>query len=81
MNDTPSGIDRAAPVVGGAVLGITAIHRWTLAPAAGATLCATEQSWDGAPVRDDPVGVGKTLDRSLRQWLRHLKTAAERATC
>ncbi|MEU9047409.1 MULTISPECIES: SRPBCC family protein [unclassified Kitasatospora] len=64
---------------GGPSQGVTAIHQWTLTPRAGATLVATEESWDGAPVRADPAGIGQALDQSLLQWLLHLKSAAERA--
>lgn len=64
---------------GGPSQGITAIHQWTLTPSAGATLVATEESWDGAPVRADPGDVAQALDQSLLHWLLHLKSAAERA--
>ncbi|MFD8595985.1 SRPBCC family protein [Kitasatospora sp. NPDC059646] len=64
---------------GGSSQGITAIHRWTFTPSSGATLVATEESWDGAAVRADAVAVARALDRSLAQWLLHLKSAAEHA--
>ncbi|GLW75437.1 hypothetical protein Kpho02_77340 [Kitasatospora phosalacinea] len=63
---------------GGRSQGITAVHRWTFAPSAGATLVVTEESWDGEPVRTDAAAVTRALDRSLAQWLLHLKSAAER---
>ncbi|MFF7588041.1 SRPBCC family protein [Kitasatospora purpeofusca] len=65
---------------GGPTQGITAIHRWTFTPLTGATLVATEESWDGPSVRADPAGIGQALDQSLLQWLLHLKSAAERTS-
>ncbi|MFF4384930.1 SRPBCC family protein [Kitasatospora sp. NPDC001547] len=64
---------------GGLSQGITAVHEWTLTPSARATFAVTEESWDGEPVRADAAAITRALDRSLAQWLLHLKSAAERA--
>ncbi|MFH7594373.1 SRPBCC family protein [Streptomyces racemochromogenes] len=64
---------------GGRSQGITAVHRWTFTPSSRATLVVTEESWDGEPVRADAAAVAQALDRSLAQWLLHLKSASERA--
>ncbi|MEU2421351.1 SRPBCC family protein [Streptomyces sp. NPDC007851] len=63
---------------GGPAQGITAVHQWTLTSSgSAATLVATEESWDGAPVRADAANIRQALDESLVQWLGHLKSAAE----
>ncbi|WP_033353169.1 SRPBCC family protein [Kitasatospora aureofaciens] len=64
---------------GGLSQGITALHEWTFTPSSRATFVVTEESWDGAPVQADADAVTRTLDRSLAQWLLHLKSAAELA--
>lgn len=64
---------------GGLSQGITAVHQWTFTPSCRATLVVTEESWDGEPVRADTAAVTRALERSLAQWLLHLKSAAERA--
>ncbi|MFI6515756.1 SRPBCC family protein [Spirillospora sp. NPDC050679] len=64
---------------GGPAHGITGVHQWTLTPTGdGATLVATEESWSGEPVLTATESVQQSLDRSLVQWLAHLKTAAEK---
>lgn len=54
-----------------------AIHAWTMTPSQNRVLVSTEESWDGDPVRAQPVEMQQALDASLHAWLRSLKHKAE----
>ena len=61
----------------GAASGIVAIQAWTLEARDGRVLVRTDESWEGEPVAADPDAMQAALDRSLREWLEHLKRTAE----
>lgn len=62
---------------GGPVQGIVAVHVWTFTATDAGVLVATQESWDGEPVRAQVAALQAALDRSLRRWLEDLKRAAE----
>ena len=64
----------------GSTLGINAIHVWVLGTEDGNTTVATQESWDGWPVRLARRSSQRSLDAALESGLQHLKTAAERLT-
>lgn len=61
----------------GPAQGITAVHVWTFTPVQDGVLVRTEESWDGAPVRENLEFMQGALDASLRSWLANLKREAE----
>jgi hypothetical protein len=61
----------------GSSFGIKAIHVHTFEPRAGGTLVRTEESYDGLVARLFRRRLQKTLDTTLDDELRHLKTEAE----
>ena len=62
----------------GTSFGIKAIHVHTLEPQNGGTLVRTEESYDGLVARLFHGLLQKTLDKTLRGGLEHLKAEAER---
>ena len=68
---------RARTLWGGTAQGITGIHEWTFRDMTQGVLVATNESFAGAPVADDPSTMQDILDASLVSWLLHLKAAAE----
>jgi len=84
---TPVGIDRDAPVIahheidinlwGGANRGITGTHEWVYTQTPTGTHVATHESWSGQPVQADATAMQSALDKSLTDWLGHLKATAE----
>jgi hypothetical protein len=68
---------RARTLWGGTAQGITGIHEWTFRDMTQGVLVATNESFAGAPVDDDPSTMQDILDTSLVSWLLHLKAAAE----
>jgi hypothetical protein len=65
---------------GGTAGGITGVHEWLFTPVAGGVHVETNESFAGAPVDADAVGMQSLLDASLEDWLRHLKEASEATT-
>ena len=61
----------------GPAQGITAVHVWTFTPVQDGVLVKTEESWDGAPVRENLGAMQSALDASLKSWLAKLKREAE----
>jgi carbon monoxide dehydrogenase subunit G len=61
----------------GSSFGIKAIHVHTFEPRAGGTLVRTEESYDGLVARLFRRRLQRTLDTTLDEELRHLKTEAE----
>jgi hypothetical protein len=66
-------------VWGGPAQGIVAVHVWTLQPQGADVLVRTEESWDGDPVDAQVDALQSALDKSLCDWLEHLKRTAEAA--
>ncbi|TML07687.1 MAG: polyketide cyclase [Actinobacteria bacterium] len=62
----------------GRTLTINAYHEWWLEPSDGGTHARTEESFSGLLVRLLRGSLQKTLDKSLRDGLEHLKHEAER---
>lgn len=62
---------------GGPAQEIVAVHHWVFTPQAGGTRVSTEESWDGAAIRQDVAGMQQALDASLIAWLEKLKAHAE----
>lgn len=61
----------------GPAQGITAVHVWSFTPVQDGVLVRTEESWDGAPVRQNLEFMQEALDASLKSWLANLKREAE----
>jgi hypothetical protein len=68
---------RSRTLWGGTAQGITGIHEWTFRDMTQGVIVATNESFAGAPVDDDPSTMQDILDTSLVSWLLHLKAAAE----
>jgi carbon monoxide dehydrogenase subunit G len=64
----------------GKTMGINAVHVWMIELQESGTLVRTEESWDGLLARLFSGTMQKTLDQSIHQGLRYLKTEAERRT-
>ena len=62
----------------GRTMSIKAMHEWHLEPRAGGTLVQTEETFSGLLARLFRGSLQKTLDKSLREGLEHLKREAER---
>jgi hypothetical protein len=62
---------------GGPAQGIMGTHEWLFTQTPAGTHVATHESFSGQPVQADPAGTQKTLDKSLTDWLGHLKATAE----
>ena len=61
----------------GANRGIMGTHEWVYTPTPTGTHVATHESFSGQPVQADPTGMQSALDKSLTDWLGHLKATAE----
>jgi hypothetical protein len=68
---------RSRTLWGGTAQGITGIHEWTFSDMTQGVLVATNESFAGASVDNDPSTTQDILDTSLVSWLLHLKAAAE----
>jgi len=68
---------RARTLWGGAAQGVMGTHEWVYTQTPAGTHVATHESFTGQPVEADIPGMQKTLDKSLTDWLGHLKAAAE----
>ena len=81
LDDITSTIGEVIPerriVWSGPAQGITAVHVWTFTPVQDGVLVKTEESWDGAPVRENLRDMQSALDASLTSWLAKLKREAE----
>lgn len=81
LDDITSTIAEVVPeqriVWSGPAQGITAVHVWTFTPVQGGIQVHTEESWDGAPVRERLEFMQGALDKSLESWLDNLKREAE----
>ena len=62
----------------GHTMSINAVHEWRLEPSDGGTRVETEESFSGLLARLLRRQLQKTLDKSLRDGLEHLKREAER---
>jgi uncharacterized protein YndB with AHSA1/START domain len=63
----------------GRVMGIRAIHTWSLDPQGDGVVVRTEESFEGWMARLMKPMMQKMLDTSLKTWLEHLKQQAETA--
>ena len=81
LDDITSTVGEVVPerriVWSGPAQGITAVHVWTFTPVQDGVLVKTEESWDGAPVRERLEFMQGALDASLKSWLASLKREAE----
>ena len=62
---------------GGPTRGITGTHEWVYTQTPAGTHVATHESFSGQPVQADATGMQSALDKSLTDWLGHLKATAE----
>jgi hypothetical protein len=69
--------ERARTLWGGAAQGVMGIHEWVYTQTPAGTHVATHESFSGQPVQADATGMQSALDKSLTDWLGHLKAAAE----
>ena len=81
LDDITSTVGEVIPerrvVWSGPAQGISAVHVWTFTPVQDGVLVKTEESWDGAPVRENLEFMQGALDASLESWLASLKREAE----
>ena len=52
-------------------------HEWVYTQTPAGVHVATHESFSGQPVQADVTGMQSALDKSLTDWLGHLKAAAE----
>ena len=52
-------------------------HEWAYPPTPTGSHVATHESFSGQPVQADATGMQSALDKSLTDWLGHLKATAE----
>ena len=69
--------ERARTLWGGAAQGVMGTHEWVFTQTPTGVHVATHESFSGQPVEADITGMQKTLDKSLTDWLGHLKATAE----
>ena len=69
--------ERARTLWRGANLGITGTHEWAYTQTPTGTHVATHESWSGQPVEADITVMQSALDKSLTDWIGHLKATAE----
>ena len=69
--------ERTRTLWGGTAEGITGTHEWIYTQTPTGVHVTTQESFAGEPVAADLAGMQKTLDKSLTDWLGHLKAAAE----
>jgi hypothetical protein len=62
---------------GGAADGIMGIHEWVFTQTPTGVHVATHESFSGQPVQADTASMQSILDKSLIDWLGHLKATAE----
>ena len=62
---------------GGTAEGITGTHEWVYSQTPAGVYLITQESFAGEPVAADITGMQSALDKSLTDWLGHLKAAAE----
>ena len=68
---------RARTLWGGAAQGVMGTHEWVYTQTPTGTHVATHESFSGQPVQADVAGMQSALDKSLTDWLSHLKATAE----
>ena len=71
--------ERARTLWRGAARGIMGTHEWVYTQTPTGVHVATHESWSGPPVQADATGTQSALDKSLTDWLGHLKATAESA--
>jgi pimeloyl-ACP methyl ester carboxylesterase len=69
--------ERARTLWGGAANGIMGTHEWVYRQTPTGVHVTTQESFSGEPVAADITGMQSALDKSLTDWLGHLKTIAE----
>ena len=69
--------EHAQTLWGGAAQGVMGTHEWVFTQTPAGVHVATQESFSGQPVEVDITGMQETLDKSLTDWLQHLKAAAE----
>jgi hypothetical protein len=69
--------ERARTLWGGTAQGITGTHEWAYSQTPTGVHVSTQESFAGQPVEADASGMQSALDKSLIDWLGHLKAAAE----
>jgi hypothetical protein len=69
--------ERARTLWGGTAEGVTGTHEWAYSPTPTGVHVTTEESFAGQPVEADATEMQSALDKSLIDWLGHLKAAAE----
>jgi uncharacterized protein YndB with AHSA1/START domain len=69
--------ERARTLWGGAADGIMGIHEWVFTQTPTGVHVATHESFSGQPVQADTASMQSILDKSLTDWLGHLKATAE----
>jgi hypothetical protein len=69
--------ERARTLWGGTAEGITGTHEWAYSQTPTGVHVTTEESFAGQPVEAGTTGMQSALDKSLIDWLGHLKAAAE----
>jgi hypothetical protein len=72
--------ERARTLWGGPAQGVMGTHEWVYTQTPTGVHVATHESFSGQPVQADVTGMQSALDKSLTDWLRHLKVAAESAS-
>jgi uncharacterized membrane protein len=71
--------ERSRTLWGGAAGGIMGIHEWVYSQTPTGVHVDTHESFSGEAVQADITGMQSALDKSLTDWLRQLKAAAESA--
>ena len=69
--------ERARTLWGGTAQGVMGTHEWVYAQTPTGTHVATLESFSGQPVQADATAMQSALDKSLTDWLGHLKATAE----
>jgi Polyketide cyclase / dehydrase and lipid transport len=69
--------ERARTLWGGTAQGVTGTHEWTYGQTPTGVHVTTQESFAGQAVEADATGMQSALDKSLIDWLGHLKSAAE----
>ena len=69
--------ERARTLWGGPAQGVMGIHEWVYTQTPDGVHVATQESFSGQPVEADAAGMQSALDKSLTDWLGHLKATAE----
>ena len=69
--------ERARTLWGGAAQGVMGTHEWVYTQTPTGVHVATHESFSGQPVQADVTEMQSALDKSLTDWLGHLKATAE----